>query len=103
MVLPLAPTIDQLVGTFPTERFDEMVPPFISQIATLPLVSCQRMSPLPLLSKSPVPAIDQLVGTLVSGRFEVTVPPLINHIATWLALSRQSRSACPSPSKSRWP
>ena len=37
------PTIDQLLGTLPTPA----VVPFISQIATLPLVSRHRMFHLP--------------------------------------------------------
>src|SRR5580704_5051622 len=101
MVLPLAPTIDQLVGTFPTDRFDEIVPPFISQIATLPLVSVQRMSPLPSPLKSPVPTIDQLVGTVAICRFEAIDPLFMSHIATGPALSCQRMSLSPSPLKSR--
>src|SRR5450759_3411146 len=58
----LAPWIDQAVGTFATDRLEETVPPFISQIATLPLVSRQRMSLLPSSSKSPVSTIDHVVG-----------------------------------------
>src|SRR5215470_17523659 len=59
------PTIDHVVGTFPTSAvlgFNTVVP-FISQIATLPLVSRQRMSLLPSPLKSPVPTMDQVVGT----------------------------------------
>jgi hypothetical protein len=42
--------------------------PFMNQIATSPLVSCQRMSLKPLPSKSPVGAIVQLVATATSQR-----------------------------------
>src|SRR6266849_4221522 len=48
------PTIDQVVGTFPTPAVlgFKTVVPFISQIATLPLVSRQAMSLLPSALKS---------------------------------------------------
>jgi hypothetical protein len=49
----LAPWIDQAVATFATGEFEVMTPPFMNQIATLPLASCQRMSLLPSPSKSP--------------------------------------------------
>src|SRR5262245_7023256 len=45
----LAPWIDQIVGTFPTPADCVTCVPFTNQIATLPLVSCQRMSLLPSL------------------------------------------------------
>src|SRR5260370_609986 len=63
---PPVPTIDEVVGTFPTPAVlgFKMVVPFISQIATLPLVSRQRMSHLPSPLKSPVPTIDQVVATV---------------------------------------
>src|SRR5260370_39867531 len=53
------PTMDQFVGTVPTPAvaaFKTLVP-FISQIATLPLVSRQAMSLLPSALKSPAPAV----------------------------------------------
>src|SRR5262245_19708803 len=66
--------------------------PFISQIATLPLVvSRHRMSLLPSPSKSPVPAIDQLVGTFPTPALPVTCAPFINHIAT-LPLASDQKS-----------
>jgi hypothetical protein len=43
----LAPWIDQTTGTFPTAATWVTWAPFMNQIATLPLVSCQRMSLLP--------------------------------------------------------
>src|SRR5215470_15133967 len=57
-----APWIDQTVDTFPTPAGVTCVP-FMNQIATLPLVSCQRKSLLPSPLKSPVSTIDQTVGT----------------------------------------
>src|SRR5260221_3136419 len=57
----LAPWIDQAVGTFPTPADCETCAPFMNQIATLPLLSCQRMSLLPSPLKSPVPTIDHPV------------------------------------------
>ncbi len=62
----------------PSPAAEEIVPPFMNQIATLPLVSLQRMSLLPSPSKPPVSAIDQVVGTLPINRFETTVPLLFN-------------------------
>src|SRR5258707_10488823 len=58
------PTTDQVVGTFPTPAVlgFKTVVPFISQIATLPLVSRQSMSHLPSPLKSPGPTTDQVVG-----------------------------------------
>jgi hypothetical protein len=55
-------TTDQTVGTKPSDVDDRTWVPFISQIATLPLVSRQRMSAKPSPLKSPVPTIDQVVG-----------------------------------------
>src|SRR5450631_2175456 len=59
------PTMDQTVGTFPTNEgppgFKTLVP-FISQITTSPPVSLHRMSLLPSPLKSPVPTMDQTVG-----------------------------------------
>src|SRR5450830_602125 len=62
-------TMDQLVGTVPTNAPPVGVAPLMNQIATLPLVSRQRRSLLPSPLKSPVPTMLQLVGT------EPTVPP----------------------------
>jgi hypothetical protein len=72
----LVPWIVQAVETFATARLEETVPPFIVQIATLPLVSRQRMSLLPSPLKSPVSTIDQLVGTFATNTLEETVPSL---------------------------
>src|SRR6266852_5704150 len=58
----LAPWIDQTVGAFPTSADCETCAPFMNQIATLPLVSCHRMSLLRSPLKSPVSTIDQLAG-----------------------------------------
>src|SRR5467141_3311864 len=58
----LAPWMDQTMGTFPTPADCATCVPFMSQIATLPLVSCQRRSLLPSPLKSPVSAIDHTVG-----------------------------------------
>ena len=52
--------------------------PFISQMATLPLVSRQRISALPVPRKSPIPAIAQLAaqhGYLVVDYYT----PLVSH------------------------
>ena len=69
--------------------------PFISQIATLPDVSCHRMSAMPSPLKSPVPTMLQLVGTLATNELFAfnTVVPFISQIATLPLVSRQSRSA----------
>src|SRR5215467_6706529 len=102
------PTIDQVVGTFPTPAVlgFKTVVPFISQIATLPLVvSRQRMSHLPSPLKSPVPTTDQLVGTFPTPAvlgFK-TVVPFISQIATLPLVSRQRMSDLPSPLKSPVP
>src|SRR6266852_7848279 len=102
------PTILKLVVTFPTPAalgFKTVVP-FISQIATLPLVSCHRTSLLPSLLKSPVPTMDQVVGTFPTPAvlgFN-TVVPFISQIATLpLVVSRQRISHLPSPLKSPVP
>src|SRR5260370_23304595 len=80
------PTIDQLVGTFPTPAVlgFKMVVPFISQMATLPLVSRQRMSDLPSPLKSPVPTIDHVGPTFPTpaGFVFKTVAPCISQITT---------------------
>src|SRR5258708_32555880 len=73
------PAILKLVATFPTPAVlgFKTVVPFISQIATLPLVSRHTTSLLPSPLKSPVPTIDHVVGTFptpaVSG-FKTVVP-----------------------------
>src|SRR5260370_5673619 len=90
------PKIDQVLGTFPTPAVlgFETVVPFISQIATLPLVSRQRMSHLPSPLKSPVPTIDQVVGTFPTPAvlgFK-TVMPFISQIATLPLVSLQRLS-----------
>src|SRR5260370_19899350 len=98
------PKILKLVATFPTPAalgFKTVVP-FISQIATLPLLSCHRTSLLPSPLKSPVSTTDQVVGTFPTPAvlgFK-TVVPFISQIATLPLLSRQRLSHCPSPLKS---
>src|SRR5258707_15851450 len=93
---PPVPAIVKVVGTFPTPAVlgFKTVVPFISQIATLPLVSLQRMSHRPSPLKSPVPTMDQVVATVptpaVSG-FK-TVVPFISQIATLPLVSRQAMS-----------
>jgi hypothetical protein len=62
------------VGTLPTIALDEIAVPFISQIATLPEVSLQRMSDLPSELKSPVSAIVQTAGTLPTRKPANAVP-----------------------------
>src|SRR5471030_1936731 len=83
-------TIDQAVGTVPTDTPEATVPfLFNSHIATLPLLSRQRMSVLPSPFKSPAPTIDQLVGTFPSDTAEETVPPFIFQSAPSQAVLRQ--------------
>src|SRR6266852_5933583 len=101
------PTIDQLVGTFPTPAVlgFKTVAPFFSPIATLPLVSRQRMSHLPSPLKSPVPTMDQVVATFPTPAvlgFK-TVVPFISQIATLPLVSLQRMSHLPSPLKSSVP
>src|SRR6266852_5336927 len=102
------PTRDQVVGTFPTPAVlgFKTVVPFISQMATLPLVvSRQRMSHLPSPLKSPVPTMDQVLGTFPTPAvlgFK-TVVPLISQIATLPLVSLQRMSHFPSPLKSPVP
>src|SRR6266849_2775275 len=80
----------------PTPAAPVTCAPFISQIATSPvLVFCQRMSPLPSPLKSAVPAIDHTAGTVPTPADWVTWTPFKNHIATLPLTSRQSRSALP--------
>src|SRR6266852_4690241 len=99
------PTIDQVVGTFPTPAVlgFKTVVPFISQIATLPLVSRQRMSHLPSPLKSPVPTIDQAVGTFPTTADCTTCVPFISHTPTLPLVSRKRMSHLPSPLKSPVP
>src|SRR5260221_13121507 len=80
------PTMDQVVGTFPTPAVlgFKTVVPFISQIATLPLVSRHTMSLLPSPLKSPVPTIDHVVATFPTPAvlgFK-TVRSFVSHTAT---------------------
>src|SRR5215470_11543296 len=101
------PTMDQLAGTFPTPAAlgFKIVVPFISQIATLPLVSRQRMSHLPSPLKSPVPTMDQAVATFPTPAalgFKTAVP-FISQIATLPLPSRHTMSLLPSPLKSPVP
>src|SRR5215470_7756633 len=72
-----------MMGTLPTPADCATCTPFMNQIATLPLVSCQRRSLLPLPSKSPVSTIDHTAG----GAFPTpaacaTCAPFISQIAT---------------------
>src|SRR5262249_56749672 len=94
-------TIDQWEEIVPTPADWISCAPFISQIATLPLVSCQRTSPLPSPLKSPVPTTDHAVETVPTPADCVTCAPLKNHIATLPPVSCQSQSYLPSPLKSR--
>ena len=56
--------------------------PFISQIATWPLVFCHRMSEWPSSLKSPVPTIFQLgPGLGPTAAMWVTFDPFISQIA----------------------
>src|ERR1700722_3453231 len=78
-----------------------MVVPFISKIATLPLLY-QTISLLPSPLKSPVPTIDQAVGTCPTNdvaRFKILVP-FISQIATLPLVSCHRTSLMPSPLKS---
>src|SRR6266566_9540293 len=77
----------------------------MSHIATLPLVSCHRMSALPSPLKSPVPAMDHTVGsTLPTAEDCMTCAAFMNQIATLpLVVLRHRMSLLPSPSKSRCP
>src|SRR5258705_10786018 len=54
--------VQTVVGAFPTPAACATCAPFMNQIATLPLVSCQRMSLLPSPLKSPGPTIDHTAG-----------------------------------------
>src|SRR5208282_3892054 len=73
----------------------KIVVPFISQIATSPDVSCQRMSALPSPLKSRWPAIDQVLGDTVATYevvgFKIEVP-FISQIAASPLVSRQVMS-----------
>src|SRR5450631_2024860 len=99
------PATDQEVETFPMPIDEDTVGPFMNQIATLPLLSRQRMSVLPSPSKSPVPTIAQLaLGAAPRPADCSSVAPFISHTATLLPLaSYQRMSAKPSPLKSPVP
>src|SRR5229473_476031 len=99
----LAPWIDQTVGIFPTPADCETCGPFMNQIATLPLLSCQRMSLLPSPLKSPVPTIDQVVGAEPRPADCRSCAPFISHTATLPLPSAQRMSPLPSPLKSPVP
>src|SRR5208282_542381 len=100
--------IDQAGDTVPTYEVVgfKIVVPFISQIATSPDVSRQRMSVSPSPLKSPVPTIVQVLGDTVP-TYEVVgfkiVVPFISQIATSPAVSRHRMSLLPSPLKSPVP
>src|SRR5262249_21674468 len=98
----LMPWIDHTVGLFPTPADCVTCAPFMNQIATLPLVSCQRMSLLPSPSKSPVATIDQMVGAFPTPK-DVTWAPFISHTDKLPLVSCQRMSPSPSPSKSPVP
>src|SRR5260370_12303212 len=88
-------------GTFPPPAVlgFKTVVPFISQMATLPLVSRQRMSHLPSPLKSPVPTMDQVVATFPTPAvlgFK-TVVPFISQIPPLPLSSLQRMSPLPSP------
>src|SRR5215467_5047505 len=84
--------IDQSVGTFATPTDWMSCAPFISQIATVPvLASRHRMSDEPLPSKSPVPTMTQLDDT--TPRLALVAMPRPNTCQTTSApvlLSRQN-------------
>src|SRR5260370_15825021 len=75
----------------------------MNHIATLPLVSRQRMSPLPSPLKSPVPTIDHAMGAFPTPARFLTSGLPISQIATLPLGSCQRMSLLPSPSKSRCP
>src|SRR5205807_2196144 len=84
--------IVQASGTLPTSALDATVVPFISQIATLPELSRQRMSPLPSPLKSPVPTILHEAGTIPTKQLDWTVRPFISQLARLPEESRQRMS-----------
>src|SRR5260370_15616654 len=91
----------QMMGAFfppPALVGFKTVVPFISQIATLPLVSLQRMSHLPSPLKSPVPTMDQVVGRFPTPAVFGFKPvaPFISQIATLPLVSRHAMSLFPS-------
>src|SRR5258708_13026079 len=75
----------------------------MNHIDTLPLVSRQRMSPIPSPLKSPVATTVQLVETVPIHVDEMTCAPFMSQIATLPLVSFQSQSYLPSPLKSRCP
>src|SRR5260221_3871709 len=77
--------------------------PFTNQIATLPLVSCQRMSLLPSPLKSPVSTIDQVVGADPRPTDIMNSAASISHTATAPLASRHRMSLLPSPLESPVP
>src|SRR5260370_606461 len=101
------PKILKLVATFPTPAalgFKTVVP-FISQIATLPLLSRHRTSLLPSPLRSREPTRDQGAAKFPTPAvlgFK-TVVPFISHIATLPLVSLQRMSHLPSPLKSPVP
>src|SRR5260370_8667748 len=99
--------LEMVGGFFPPPAVSgfKTVVPFISQIATLPLVSRHRTSLFPSPLKSPVPTIDHVVGTFptpaVSG-FK-TGAPFISQIAPLPLVSSPTTSLLPSPLSSPAP
>src|SRR5258708_20899753 len=91
--------MDQTMGTFPTPADCATCVPFMNQIATLPLVSCQRRSLLPSPLKSPVSTIDHTVGAEPTPADCLTCARFISHTATLPSVSLQRTSPLPSPSK----
>src|ERR1700691_381187 len=102
------PATDHVSGMVPTLVVLEFVGvvPFISQIATVPLLLLRhRMSAMPSPLKSPTPTTDQLVGTLPRPEllgFKIVVP-FISQIDKSPVVSRHRMSAMPSPLKSPTP
>src|SRR5258708_7698801 len=94
------PTIDHAVGRLPTAKACETVEPFISHIATLPLVSRQSQSCLPSPLKSLCPTSDQIVGAAPTPADWASCVPFMSHSAALPPVSRQAMSLLPSPLKS---
>src|ERR1700733_7657714 len=101
----LVPWIVNVVGMVPSPAPDDIVVPFMNQMATSPLVSCHTMSLAPLPSKSPVSAtlhtVDRLPTPAVLG-LRIVVP-FISQIAMLPEVSRHRMSLLPSALKSPVP
>jgi len=68
-------TFHCVVGTMPRSDEPDIVAPFMNQTTVSPLMLRQRMSALPLPSKSPVAAIDQLVTIVPTLDVDEMLPP----------------------------